>query len=261
MISQPSEAERTALAASLAPARLRPYRSVFGGDTRSAVSLYLFEMELVAATQQVVAAVEVLMRETMHRHLASVYGDFWFFTERSRLDDRTREEVQKATKFLPRRPLAGKVIAEMTFGAWTYLLEPGDSIDRGTPAARFADYEADLWRPALQTAFSANGALSRQKASELARRARWLRNRLSHRESFIFGLPLPGQKIHTPRGTLLVRQEPQHALDDLRELASSLDQTVGSWLARCDAADKMLASPVAQQALSYIKGAHSAHWI
>lgn len=193
MIGQPDTDQRVALARSLAPARLRPYRSVFGGDTQSGLSLYLFEMQLVAAMQQVVAVVEVLMREQMHRSLSSVYGAEWYAGRRCLLDDRTRNQVRKAQQFLGRRPSPGKVVAEMDFGTWTYLLETGGYVDEGTPRARRVDYDADLWLPALVRAFPHAGAATRADIGLLARRARWARNRMAHRESILFGFPHPGQ--------------------------------------------------------------------
>lgn len=248
------------MVASLAPSRLRPYRQVFGGDTNAAIKLYLIEMDLIAATQQLVAVVEVLMRESIHRELQKVYGPRWFSTERGRLDDRTRDEIRKARRFL-RSPTPGQVVAEMTFGTWTYLLEPGGSIDKNTANERAADYESDLWVPAIQHAFNRDGGISREAASELARHVRWLRNRLSHRESFVFGVPFPGQTTTDAAGGLPIRQRPQHALDGVRSLARHLNPEVADWLARCTRADELLAAPDCDRALQHAVSSRVAHWV
>ena len=260
MIGQPNAQQRSALNLSLAPARLRPYRSVFGGDTNSGLSLYLFELELVAAMQQIVAVVEVLMRESMHRSLTSTYGDNWYSTQRSDLDDRTRTQIRKAQEFLGRKPPAGKVVAEMDFGTWTYLLEAGGPIDKAGPSARKADYEAHLWRPALINAFPNAGTATRADIGLLARRARWARNRMAHRESILFGFPQPGQRA--PSG-LLIRQTPTSLLEDLRILARYMDTDIAAWLRTCTAPDTMLGSQAAVDAIAFAQTApqNKWHWI
>lgn len=248
MIGKPDAQQRSALAASLAPARLRPYRSVFGGDTNAGIDLYLLEMELVAAMQQIVAVVEVLMRERMHRSLTAAFGPEWYLSQRAVLDDRTRSQLNKATRHLGREPQPGKVVAEMEFGTWTCLLEAGGFIAQGTSSETRANYDRDLWWPALVHAFPHSGVATRSDIGLLARRARWARNRMAHRESVLFGFPQPGQRGASGR---LIRQAPMSLLEDLRSLASYLDQDIGRWLRSSTSADLLLATDSAQAALNH----------
>ncbi|WP_136643300.1 hypothetical protein [Subtercola vilae] len=198
--------------------------------------------------QQIVAALEVLMREQMHQSLTAVYGVNWYYTQRSELDDRTRGQISKVHKYLGKSPSPGKVVAEMDFGTWTYLLETGGFIEEGTPSARKADYDTHLWQSALVNAFPNAGTATRTDIGLLARRARWARNRMAHRESILFGFPHPGQRDATGA---LIRQTPISLLEDLRTLAGYLNADIGHWLRSCVAPDALLASKAAQMALTY----------
>lgn len=60
----------------------------------------------------------------------------------------------------------GKVVAELTFGFWRYLLT--------------AHYEASLWTPALRHAFPSG--LARGTVYELVEHINILRNRVAHHE-------------------------------------------------------------------------------
>jgi hypothetical protein len=259
VIQQPTPAERDALVQSLAPVRLRSYRATFGGDTIAAIDLYLFEMEITAAIHQLLGLVEVAMREAMHRELEKVHGGSWFDRVTPLLDDRSRDQIRKAKKHLGRRPPAGKVIAEMDFGTWTCLLEPGGWADERTAQKYKTDYERDFWFPALINAFSGGSSIpARGHVSELSRHLRYARNRIAHRESVIFGIPQPGQR--NAKGEWL-RQSPDNLLRDIREVASLIDPTVGTWLSACDDADLLLADSRSVQAMTYAKSVPNKAWL
>ncbi len=259
MISQPTATERVALLRSLASERMRPYRAVFGGDNVQALDLYIFEMDLTAALHQVIAALEVLMREAMHRALSETYGTTWFDTHRHLFDDRTREQIVKAKRDLPKVHSPGKFVAEMDFGSWTYLLEAGGWADANGPGRYETDYDSALWVPAFQRAFgNASPPAGRAQVSRLARRARWARNRIAHRESVVFGLPQPGQR--TPSGQP-IRQTPASLLSDVRTLAGYVDADVESWLRSCAHADALLADSKAVAAIAYAQVNLRCSWI
>lgn len=259
MISQPTATERAALLRSLAPERMRPYRAVFGGDSVRALDLDIFEMDLTAAIQQVIGALEVLMREAMHRALSQAYGTTWFETQGSMFDDRTREQIVRAKRDLPTIFAPGKLVAEMDFGSWTYLLEVGGWAEANQPSQYKTDYEANLWVPALQSAFAnSSPSPSRAQVSLLARRARWGRNRIAHRESMVFGVPQPGQRTGTG---LRVRQTPVSLLNDVRTLAGYVDRDVESWLRNCAQADALLTDGMAVAALAHAQMNLPGTWV
>lgn len=253
MISQLDAAQHKALVRSLAPPRLRSYRATFGGDDTAAVDLYLFEMRISAGLNQLLGLVEVAMREAMHRELAAVYGARWFDHITAKLDDRSRDQIRKAKKKLSNTPPPGKVVAEMDFGTWTCLLEPGGFADAAKPQKYRTDYEADLWHPALEKAFFGTGAApSRDHVAQLTRHLRYARNRISHRESVVFGIPQPGQR--DTEGKWL-RQSPSSLLKDAREVMGLIDPMLGDWLSSCTAVDNLLADQRAGDALAYAKTA------
>jgi len=252
VIRQPTSGQQAAFVRSLAPARLRSYRATFGGDDNSAVDLYLFEMDITAGLHQLLGLVEVAMREAMHRELAAVYGSRWFNQVTAKLDDRSRGQIDKA-KQKARNPSPGKVIAEMDFGTWTCLLEPGGYANARRPNQYRTDYETDFWFPAFEKAFSHGGTVpTRAHIAELTRHLRYARNRIAHRESVVFGIPQPGQQ--DPQGRWL-RQTPQSLLKDLREGMTHLDPELGGWLSSCDGVDQLLTDPRAVSALSYARTA------
>jgi hypothetical protein len=95
-----------------------------------ALDLYEWNLELSAAFWEVVAVVEVVTRNAMHDRVTSAYGARWY-DNTAILDDRSlgviREAKRRASRGLARStPLSpGKVVSEMSFGAWVSLLDQG----------------------------------------------------------------------------------------------------------------------------------------
>jgi hypothetical protein len=80
MLNQPDPKLVPAILASLAGDRLRRFRqAVPSGRHRDILEMYLVDAQLVSHFHATLRAVEVLMREQMHRALASAHsGPRWF---------------------------------------------------------------------------------------------------------------------------------------------------------------------------------------
>ncbi len=244
MLAQPSPLETAALAGSLAPSRLAPYRRVFGGANAPAMQLYLADSALATAFHELLRVVEIGIREAMNRELTHVHGPKWML-DANLLDENTQSHVVQALKRVGRNASQGKIVAEISFGGWTGLLQPGGYVGIGQNRVQL-DYEQTLWVPALSKAFRYTDD-PRALVSERATRVRNLRNRVAHHESIVFGITQPGQK----KGGTRLRQYPANALHDVRTLIGHVDPHLQTWLANCSDVDSILQDPLISKALAY----------
>lgn len=228
----PTRSEQDALIASMAPARLAPYRAVVNGSDRRAVELYLLDAELASQFHAAYRAIEVLMmRQRMHEELSATFGGSWYRTIYPSLDLRTKRRLDEAAQNIGRGAPEGKVVAQLMMGTWIGLTDRGGYVEqpRAEASVRRADYQSLLWEPALVRAFADRGRAAtsprRDEVSKLARSVGWARNRVNHCESVIFGFPQQGQSQH---GQL--RKTPARAYDDLIQLANYLDSEVAQWI-------------------------------
>lgn len=243
MLVQPAPTLLPAVAASLAPARLRAFRRATQGHNRLALEMYLVDARLASTMHATFRAVEVLVRERMHRALSASFSERWFdvLETRGLLDARTERKLAVARQRAAdgSAPSAGKVVAQLMLGAWVELL------DRGATGR----YELELW-PVLTTAFAGRGPTPpRQEVHDLAKRFNWARNRVNHCEPVVFGFPLVGERAPDGRQR---RSAPAALLEDVRALADLADPAVSRWLRTCSAADDLIADPLAQRALDHI---------
>jgi hypothetical protein len=244
MLAQPVPALLPAVAASLAPARLRAFRRATEGHNRLALEMYLVDARLASTMHATFRAVEVLVREKMHRALSTAYSDRWFdvLEAQGLLDARTARKIA-----VPRQrgsdgtqPAAGKVVSRLMLGVWVELL------DRGATGR----YERELW-PTLVAAFTSEDRIpDRVEVHHLAKRFAWARNRVNHCEPVVFGFPLVGERAPGGRQRRLA---PAVLLEDVRTLAHLADPSVATWLRACDTVDDLAADPLAQRALDYIE--------
>jgi len=210
--------------------------------------MYIVDALLVSHFHATFRAVEVLLREQMHRALATVFaGPRWYADPafRAILWDVTLGAIDvaehKARAGRP-TPAPGSVIAQVMLGTWVQLLGAGPN----------SNYDQDLWQPALEPVFQAGDptpARTRVEVHALAQRLNWARNRVNHCEPVVFGFPLAGQK--TAAGNRR-RITPHQLLDDARAIASYIDPAVGQWISSWTAIDKLLAHPRVSEALEYI---------
>lgn len=187
-----------AIQAALSAPRFQPYLDAAGQNPQLALELYEWNVELSAAFWEVIAVTEVVTRNAMHDQLTGVYGVHWY-DDAAVLDDRSlrviREAKSNARRGLPKSaPLSpGKVVSEMSFGAWVALLDQGgDSTAKG----RRLRYHDTLWLPALQHAFP-GGPGHQKKTNRGLRTVQRLRNRIGHHEK-IFNEPFKDTKLALP---------------------------------------------------------------
>ncbi|SOC89678.1 hypothetical protein SAMN05660766_3410 [Curtobacterium sp. 314Chir4.1] len=156
--------------------RLRSYTERTGSSA-DALRLYEWNMRAAASVMELTGVVEVMARNALDRELrewtAKRTGAPWF--DVAPLDGRGRADLVKAraraSRDGRRDEVHGRVIAELTFGFWRYLVE--------------TRYLTALWTPALHKAFPHGPADSLTRQREVRRRLQQLhfvRNRAAHHE-------------------------------------------------------------------------------
>lgn len=184
-----------AIQAALSAPRFQPYLDAAGQNPQLALELYEWNLELSAAFWEVIAVVEVVTRNAMHDQLTGTYGERWY-DNTAILDDRSlgviREAKRRASRGLPKStPLSpGKVVSEMSLGAWVSLLDQGGY---STSQGRRLRYHDTLWLPALQHAFP-GGPAHQRKTNRGLRTVQSLRNRIGHHEK-IFNEPFKDTQL------------------------------------------------------------------
>lgn len=157
--------------------RFAPYRSAVSGDPARAVALYEWNANVGAAFWATLGHVEVLVRNAMHEQLTAWstarYGQpLWYLDPGRVLTQEARNDVTSARQRAIRNgraETAGRVVAELNFGFWRFLL-----------AAR---YERTLWLPCLRSAFpQLRGRGTRRDVHARLARLHDLRNRIAHHE-------------------------------------------------------------------------------
>lgn len=165
-------------------ARLRPYREVVGGDLDAALALYVWNAQVAGAFFEDLGHLEVVLRNALHVELAQWHkraarAGQWYDDPNEMLDPRRRRDIAEARARLARRrqpETPGKVIAELTFGFWRFLLDK--------------HYQSTLWSQSLRRAFPHLQPQNRLHVYEPINQLHRLRNRIAHHEP-IHHLPLP----------------------------------------------------------------------
>lgn len=241
VIPQPTLDEQRMLVRSLAPVRLRRFRSAVGGAERAAVDLYLLDAQIASHLHATVRFVEVALREYLHRALGTVFGERWFETQRGLFDEDLLEQIDEAIAKVGVRAPAGKVVAQLMLGTWVSLLGRGGRKPDGTKAS----LATTIWDPALQQAFPAR---TRKEVHRLAMRLNWARNLINHCEPVVFGFPQPGMGGEG----MQVRRSPALILADARELTRYLDHDLSDWLGRWNEVDALVRDARASVALDHM---------
>ena len=175
--------------AAFSPERMGTYLRAAREDRKQAVRLYTWNTAMCAAFYGPLQALEIAMRNAMHRELAACYGEEWYDKPAAGLDRGARERIanaRMAAQRARRTVTPPRVVATLPFGFWVALLSAGGRIERAGPKA---DYEKTLWRPALRNAFPHRAPLTRRQAHEPLDVLRALRNRIAHHEP-VFARPL-----------------------------------------------------------------------
>ncbi len=168
-------AELATLERRLSRERLAPYRAACGGDLAAAVALYEWNAEVSAALGTTLGHLEVLLRNAMHDALTTWSTDRfgeprWYLDPGGLLTGEAKREIHTARGRATRDGRAetpGRVVAELTFGFWRYLL-----------ASR---YERTLWLPGLRPAFPRLHGM-RRDVNDAVSGLHKARNRMAHHE-------------------------------------------------------------------------------
>lgn len=162
------------VAAALSPERLAPYLRTVGGDLTEAVRLYEWNLAVSGALYEALGILEVVLRNALSTQLAARHGALpghWYDDPVGVLSDLAHEDIAVARRRVRkvRRPeTPGRVVAELSFGFWKFLL-----------ARR---YEASLWTGYLRHAFPNLKPQSRTTVYRALDQLHTVRNRIAHHE-------------------------------------------------------------------------------
>jgi hypothetical protein len=170
-------AELATIERRLSAERLSVYRTAVGGDLEKAVRLYEWNRDLASALGATLGDVEVVVRNAMHEQLTawstSRHGQPWWYLDPGAvLTDRATKDITKArdrATYDGKPETPGRVVAELGFGFWRYML-----------ASR---YDRVLWLPCLRQAFPGlRGRGVRRDVEHLMHLLYDARNRIAHQE-------------------------------------------------------------------------------
>jgi hypothetical protein len=162
------------IAAALSTERLAPYLTATSGDQAGALRLYEWNLAVSGALYEALGIVEVVLRNAMSAQLTVWHRNragHWYDDPRGVLSGFAREDIAAArrrVRKLHRPETPGRVVAELNFGFWRFLL-----------AKR---YEATLWTGHLRHAFPDLQPQSRVAVYRALDELHTLRNRIAHHE-------------------------------------------------------------------------------
>lgn len=190
----------------LSAERLSSYLRATRGDLSDALRLYEWNMLAAAAVIATTGMVEVIVRNALDARMvewSTALGQTSWF-DVAPLDWRGRDDITKARWRATGRgrdpELHGKVLAELSFGFWRYLVSQR--------------YYASLWVPALHRAFpggSQDIRVRRAHVESHLANLTFVRNRAAHHE------PIHRRKLLNDLGKAV-------------ELATWIDPDAGAWI-------------------------------
>jgi hypothetical protein len=153
--------------------RLGPYKLAAAHDFERAVALYTWNAQLNTALAETIGHLEVLVRNVLHEHLtawstATFNESVWYRDPGRLLAARMHQDIREARSRATRDgrvETPGKVVSELSFGFWRFLLA--------------AAYHRTLWTPCLTRAFPGRARADVQARLALVNLAR---NRCAHHE-------------------------------------------------------------------------------
>lgn len=165
----------------LSAERLGSYRRAVGGALTEALRLYRWNMAISAAFYENLGVLEVVLRNAVDHELTTWHharhgSGKWWDDPAGVLEPARHDDVAVARGRVHRNPVThGRVLAELNFGFWRFLL-----------ASR---YENTLWTPALRHAFPNLKPARRSLVGDRVERLNRFRNRVAHHEP-VHHLPL-----------------------------------------------------------------------
>jgi hypothetical protein len=153
-------------------ARLSPYVQAAKGDLALAISLYEYNTLLSQGLYGVLQPLEIAFRNSLHRILGQGIGLDWY--KRAPLRTAALESINEAEKKILRRSetvTPGRIVGELNFGFWTFLIS--------------SEYEKDLWVPHLHKAFPHLYKPDREKVFRRFKAIKGLRNEIAHHDPIL----------------------------------------------------------------------------
>lgn len=162
------------VATALSAERLAPYVRATNGSLAEAVRLYEWNLAVSGALYEALGILEVVLRNALSEQLAAHHGTLaghWYDDPLGVLSVQATDDIGAARNRvvkLRRGESPGRVIAELNFGFWKFLL-----------ARR---YEATLWTGYLRHAFPNLRPQNRATVYGALDALHTLRNRIAHHE-------------------------------------------------------------------------------
>lgn len=161
--------------------RLAPYLRESGGDQAKALELYAWNARISAACMEVVAYLEVMLRNAADRELQVLAREDerripWFMVPAvtGSAHEVITEQIEITRARLrgigAHRDSRGQIVAGLSFGFW---------------AALFGSKHEELWRSALSRALPGTPGGRRKTVTATLDRLRPFRNRLAHHDSLL----------------------------------------------------------------------------
>jgi hypothetical protein len=187
-----------------------------GGDLDGAIALYQWNSATAAAFGEDLGHLEVVLRNALHQQLTFWHGaaglpGHWYDPPLTVLDHHRQQDIADAQSRLRRagKPESpGRVVSELMFGFWRFLLD--------------SKYQTTLWAQALRYAFPHLVPQRRSDVYTPLNALHRLRNRIAHQEP-IHQLSL----VDHHRALLLV--------------AGFIDPGIAAWLAASSRVPALLA--------------------
>jgi hypothetical protein len=154
--------------------RLEGYRPKPNGSDLDMLTNYFWNIDLAEALVPCLQAAELALRNALHYTLASYFNNPMWFYEPGFLESGQFSEFARALGKVSKKPqpLAGRIVAELTFGFWTAILS--------------SPYD-DFWKPngyaLLYTAMPNAVGVSRKQICGHFVAIKDLRKRIAHYEA------------------------------------------------------------------------------
>ncbi|MFB7852419.1 hypothetical protein ACFC34_36135 [Streptomyces sp. NPDC056053] len=200
----------------ISPDRLKPYLTECAGDFAAALALYRWNSDLAAAFFEPLGHLEIMLRNALDARLVARQQRRgrtaeWYIDRQVPLTGKARGDIAQAQERAGRGGAAsaprGKVIAELGFGFWRFLL------------AR--QYKTSLW-PDLAGAFPHAPSRALAMVEDPVMRLHQFRNRIAHHEG-IWHLRLEARR------------------DDIQTVLGFIAPAAATWVADASRIDNVLA--------------------